>query len=259
MAILVLLVYIWFTEVVMTDSVASSFAAGGLRGRARQQSTELQALIERQILEGHLKPGDKIATERDLARQFEASRSVVRNALAELEAAGLIARKVGSGTVVQAPPDAPALPLLDTSPAELMEFRLALEPGLANAIVLNASAREIVDIVESAQAGRDANDLDTWEKCDRAFHVSLVRATHNRLAITVYEAVVGIRHERPWLRAKEGHTDAASWSNYQQQHLDIAEALQRRDAQAATSAMRRHLEAVRANMLQTPPSPNTSD
>jgi len=243
----------------MTDSVASSFAAGGLRGRARQQSTELQALIERQILEGHLKPGDKIATERDLARQFEASRSVVRNALAELEAAGLIARKVGSGTVVQAPPDSSALPLLDTSPAELMEFRLALEPGLANAIVLNASAREIVDIVESAQAGRDANDLDTWEKCDRAFHVSLVRATHNRLAITVYEAVVGIRHERPWLRAKEGHTDAASWSNYQQQHLDIAEALQRRDAQAATSAMRRHLEAVRANMLQTPPSPNTSD
>lgn len=243
----------------MTDIVASSFSAGGLRGRARQQSAELQALIERQILDGHLKPGDKIATERDLARQFEASRSVVRNALSELEAAGLIARKVGSGTVVQARADTPALTLLDTSPAELMEFRLALEPGLANAIVLNASARDIADIVDCAQAGRVANDLDTWEKCDRAFHISLVRATHNRLAITVYEAVVGIRHERPWLRAKEGHTDAASWSNYQQQHLDIAEALQRRDAQAAASAMRRHLEAVRANMLQASPSLNTPD
>ena len=243
----------------MTDSLASSFSTGGSRGRARRQSAELQALIQRQILEGQLKPGDKIATERDLARQFDASRSVVRNALAQLEAAGLIARKVGSGTVVQERGDAPPLPLLDTSPAELMEFRLALEPGLANAIVLNASAREIAEIMECAQAGREADDLDTWEKCDRAFHISLVRATHNRLAITVYEAVVGIRHERPWLRAKEGHTDAASWSNYQQQHLDIAGALQRRDAQAAASAMRRHLEAVRANMLQSPPSPNPID
>jgi DNA-binding FadR family transcriptional regulator len=243
----------------MTDSLASSFSTGGSRVRARQQSAELQALIQRQILEGQLKPGDKIATERDLARQFDASRSVVRNALAQLEAAGLIARKVGSGTVVQERGDAPPLPLLDTSPAELMEFRLALEPGLANAIVLNASAREIAEIMECAQAGREADDLDTWEKCDRAFHISLVRATHNRLAITVYEAVVGIRHERPWLRAKEGHTDAASWSNYQQQHLDIAGALQRRDAQAAASAMRRHLEAVRANMLQSPPSPNPID
>lgn len=240
----------------MTDSPALSLSTDGPRGRAHRQSAELQALIERQIADGQLKPGDKIATERDLARQFDASRSVVRRALSELEATGLIARKVGSGTVVQARPntaaDNPPLPLLDTSPAELMEFRLALEPGLANAIVLNASLREIADIVACAEAGRAADNLDAWEKCDRDFHIGLVRATHNRLAITVYEAVVGIRHERPWLRAKQGHTDAASWSGYQQQHLDIAHALQRRDAQAAAAKMLHHLATVRANMLQSP-------
>ncbi|MEO8684681.1 MAG: winged helix-turn-helix domain-containing protein, partial [Devosia sp.] len=104
----------------MTDSPALSLSTDGPRARAHRQSAELQALIERQIAGGQLKPGDKIATERDLAHQFDASRSVVRRALSELEATGLIARKVGSGTVVQARPDTvadnPPLPLLDTSP-----------------------------------------------------------------------------------------------------------------------------------------------
>src|SRR5215467_13623160 len=70
------------------------------RARARQQVDQLHAILERQIDQGRIRPGERLATERELALQFGASRSVVRAALAELHKDGKIVRKVGHGTVV---------------------------------------------------------------------------------------------------------------------------------------------------------------
>lgn len=210
-------------------------------------------MIERHIDQGRVKPGERIATERELAEQFGASRSVVRSALAELHKAGKIVRKVGHGTVVQAPPDKPlkseGFTLLDTSPAELLEFRLALEPGLAETIALNASERDIQTILDCVASGDQAEGWEEWEQRDRSFHRSVVAASHNRLAIGVYEAVIGIRHERPWLKTKQGHTDAIHWQRYQDEHRRIATALANRDAVAGAEAIRDHLLGVRVKML----------
>jgi DNA-binding FadR family transcriptional regulator len=223
------------------------------REKARQQAADLHAMIERHIDQGRLNPGEKIATERELATQFGASRTVVRNALSRLHKAGKIARKVGHGTIVLAQPDhqpmLSAVPLLDTSPAELMEFRLALESSLAEAIVLNASERDIRAIRDCVDGGDAADGWEEWERWDRSFHLSLVAATHNRLAIGVYEAIISIRHERPWLHIKQGHTDARRWQIYQQQHRRIVDRLAERDAKGATEAIRDHLLRVRVKML----------
>ncbi|MBV9136656.1 MAG: winged helix-turn-helix transcriptional regulator [Hyphomicrobiales bacterium] len=73
------------------------------RARARRQIDQLHAVLERQIDQGRIRPGERLATERELALQFGASRSVVRAALAELHRVGKIVRKVGHGTVVTLP------------------------------------------------------------------------------------------------------------------------------------------------------------
>ncbi len=227
--------------------------AQNMRARARQQINQVQTTIERNIDQGRVKPGERIATERELAEQFGASRSVVRTALAELHKAGKIIRRVGHGTIVQAAPDASprseAFTLLDTSPAELLEFRIALEPGLAEAITLNASESDLKLIIESVEGGDRASGWEQWEHWDRSFHLNLVAATHNRLAIGVYNAVIGIRHERPWLKIKQGHTDAIFWRGYQDEHRRIAAALAARDAASAAEAIRDHLTKVRFKML----------
>ena len=225
-------------------------AGRNIRARARDQSAQVQAAIERSIDQGRIKPGERIAAERELAQQFGVSRSVVRAALAELHKAGKIIRRVGHGTVVQAvPARVDAFALRDTSPAELLEFRLALEPGLAEAIALNASENDLKLIMETVEGGDSAIGWEQWEHWDRAFHRNLVAATHNRLAIGVYEAVIGVRHERPWLKIKKGHTDAAFWKGYQDEHRRIAAALAARDAPAAAEAIREHLIKVRIKML----------
>jgi DNA-binding FadR family transcriptional regulator len=231
----------------------SSVAPGrSARNRARRQAAELFATLEHHIDKGRLRPGEKIATERELASQFGASRTVVRNALAQLHQAGKIARKVGHGTIVLPPPDSDrALSLLDTSPTELLEFRLALEPSLAEAVVLNASARDIQKIWQCVEAGDAADSWPKWERWDRAFHLSVVTATHNRLAIAIYQAIIAIRHEQPWLRLKQGHTDARRWQSYREQHRRVAERIAARDAKGTADALREHLLKVRIKMLGT--------
>jgi len=220
------------------------------RDRARRQAAELFHTLERHIDEGRLFPGEKIATERALAAQFGASRTVVRNALAELDRAGKIIRKVGHGTIVRSRAEAPpALPALDASPAELLEFRLALEPSLAEAIVLNASARDIQTIGDCVKGGDAANGWPEWERWDRSFHLSVAAATHNRLTIWIFRAIGTIRHEQPWLRLKQGHTDVKRWALYQEQHRRIAASIAARDAETTAAALRDHLLSVRVKML----------
>jgi DNA-binding FadR family transcriptional regulator len=223
-----------------------------VRARAHEQMAQVLSTIERSIDQGRIKPGERIAPERELAEQFGASRSVVRAALTELHNAGKIVRRVGHGTIVQVAPAAPhseAFALRDTSPVELLEFRLALEPGLAEAIVLNSSENDLKLIMETVESGDRASGWEQWEHWDRAFHRNLVAATHNRLTIGVYDAVIGIRHERPWLKIKQGHTNATFWKGYQNEHRKIAAALVARDALAAAEAIRDHLTKVRIRML----------
>src|SRR5262245_28774227 len=82
-----------------------------------------------QILGGHLGPGTRLPSERQLAARFGVSRPTVREALGALEARGLVVTRIGSGTFVaerealDQAPDATA----DDSPAEFMETRLLLE------------------------------------------------------------------------------------------------------------------------------------
>jgi DNA-binding FadR family transcriptional regulator len=229
---------------------AATFAGPNIRARARDLIAQVQAVIESSIDQGRIKPGERIAAERELAQQFGVSRSVVRAALAKLHEAGKIIRRVGHGTVVQAAlARADAFALRDISPVELLEFRLALEPGLAEAIALNASENDLKLIMETVEAGDSASGWEQWEHCDRAFHRNMVAATHNRLAIGVYDAVIGVRHERPRLKIKQGHTDATFWQGHQDEHRKIAAALAARDTATAAQAIRDHLIKVRIKML----------
>lgn len=224
-----------------------------IRAKSQEKVDQVFGFLERQIDQARVKPGEKIATERELARQFGASRSVVRLALAQLHKTGKIVRKVGHGTVVQAlaeiRPASVSLNIADVSPLELLEFRLAFEPGLAEAITLNASDNEIRVLLDCVEAGDNADGWEAWERCDRQFHQSLVAASHNRLAIGVYHLVIGIRHERPWLNKKQGHTDPSSWQRYQAEHRRIAEALAQRDPIAGAQSIRDHLLKVKLKML----------
>src|ERR1700691_5877148 len=101
-------------------------------GAMKTVEQALRAMLQQQTASGALGPGGQLPTERDLAGQLTAPRSEIRRALARLEQDGLITRHVGRGTFLTetaghhfngAPPD--------TSPAEIMQTRLLIEPPIA--------------------------------------------------------------------------------------------------------------------------------
>ncbi len=63
----------------------------------------IQLAIRKRIDAGHLRPGDPVSSERDLARLHEVSLMTARHALASLEREGVVERRRGVGTFVSSP------------------------------------------------------------------------------------------------------------------------------------------------------------
>jgi len=227
----------------MSDRIGRDWPIGAASSRDDLLQQCLAAL-ER----GELRAGQRLPNERSLADITGLSRSTVRVVLDTLERDGRIIRQVGRGTYVAdgARAEATDAPMLPT-PAELMEFRLAIEPSLAELVVLGATDARLEELnAIVAQGGR----VERWqeaEAADRAFHQALFDATGNRLFAELGQRLSGARESRSWLRLKEGSFSPDKWAVYHREHEVIVAALLDRNAENAKNALRRHLGGVRAN------------
>jgi len=114
---------------------------------------EVAAQLERLILDGALKPGDKLPPERELAERFGVSRSAVREAIRSLELKGLVEPRPGEGTLVRTPsidslldPLASLLGHRLEVVHELLEVRSMIEPHLAGRAARNAGPEDIAQL-----------------------------------------------------------------------------------------------------------------
>jgi DNA-binding FadR family transcriptional regulator len=108
------------------------------------------------IESGRFPPGFRLPTERALCDTLSVTRSTVRNALAVLEGEGLIIRAAGSGTYVaeKASSHSAGLGAIITSPAQVMEARLAFEPQMAQLVAANGTAADFARFQECVERGR---------------------------------------------------------------------------------------------------------
>ena len=100
--------------------------------------------LRQAILDGRYAPGEKLPAERKFASAFGASRATIRTALSRLETERLVTRRLGAGTFVNTDLQAANEEVADlTSPLELIEVRLGIEPNMVRLAVLNATPRDI--------------------------------------------------------------------------------------------------------------------
>ena len=204
--------------------------------------------IQKQILAGEMKPGDKLPNERDLAVRFGVSRASVREALAALQLMGLIESRVGGGTYAKRDVfEATITPIARMLAAEIdqaeepLEVRRMLEPQTAWLAAERASPEDVAEIercLEEQQA-RVAAGLPTISE-DEAFHVAIARATKNRvlerLVMMINDLIKPSRLSPP--RTTEDYIRTLLG------HKAILEAIRRRDPQAAFDAMQSHIDTV---------------
>src|SRR5262245_45225425 len=153
--------------------------------------------LESAIRDGTLKPGDRLPTEAELAREFQVGRTSVREGLQKLRAHGLIESRKGLGAFVTEPP-APG-PLADfarwtaSDPGaveQLVEARVALETLAAALAALRATDAEIdgMDRLNVQHAASESKE--ELVATDQAFHAALMAAARNRFVNGAYEILV---------------------------------------------------------------------
>ena len=154
--------------------------------------------IRNKILNGELKPNDRLPSERTLINIFQRSRPTIREALRMLERSGLIETIPGSGgavikevtsSIVQQPLESMIL-LKCISLIELYEFRIVNE----TAYIQWAAERRTEDDIKNMrsiikQMQSCKNDWNIILKCDSDFHRAIVEAGRNEMAKIVLEVI----------------------------------------------------------------------
>ncbi len=210
----------------------------------------LRAMLQEQTASGALGPGGKLPAERDLAGQLAASRNEIRRALSLLEQDGLITRHVGRGTFLTegaarqfngAPPD--------TSPAEIMQARLLIEPPVAMLAARLATQADLNRIISCLAAGGRSDGYEDFERCDAQLHRAIAQSVHNQLLMSMFDVMSTARELPVWGSLKRRTSSPERRSNYHQQHTRIVTALNERDPAEAEAAMRAHLRDVSRQQL----------
>lgn len=214
----------------------------------------ISAYLQRAIETGAYSEGDRLPPERQLAATFQAARSTVRRALDQLEKAGLVSRRLGSGTFVGASAAASRrhVDFADqVSPLQLIEARLAVEPFTTRLAVLHATRRNLDDMeVVLAHAEESINDKDAFSKWDGEFHLLIAHASGNPLLINVYRQINHVRLHAQWDAMKEKILTPNEIAAYNRQHRAIFNALNERDAQGAFAVITEHLEKARDDLVR---------
>lgn len=205
----------------------------------------LQALI----LEGVLRPGDRLAPERELAERLDVSRPSLREGIALLEEKGLLESGRGGTFVARflAPLSDPLAALYagnERVAADYFELRLTMEAEAARLAARRATEPDRAAIraeLDRLRAAHDANDPKAEAEADIDLHQRIYEASHNVVLLHMMRAMAdllrrGIFYSRDQLYRRP-EVQAAILA----QHVAIAEAILARDEAAAAEAARDHL------------------
>jgi len=200
------------------------------------------------IADGHLKSGDRLPPERDLAERFRVSRTSVREALRSLQSRGLIEIRAGDGAFVrdisvEALIEPLALVILPHREAvgELFEARHLIEPAIAALAARRASREEIIEMERILdEQAREVTHGRTGMAQDSSLHAAIAAAAHNRAIVRIVSALVDLLAQS---REESLHTPGRPKRSHQD-HRRILRAIRRRDEAGAHKAMLDHLIAV---------------
>ena len=209
------------------------------------------AQIERAIYEGRLTCRDKLPPERQLVREFGASRVAVREALRALEHRGLVEVRQGSagGYFIREVDSTPVVRDLSTlfrlgrvSLAQLAEARLLLEPEAARLAAMRVTDHELKLLGECLEARTQVGLTSRRRRgLDAEFHRLVASAARNPIYAAVAHALtaleVKVAAQRPELTAEDDAEIIAA-------HLAVHDAIARRDADGARAAMHAHVVDV---------------
>jgi len=214
---------------------------------------EVARQIRDHIIE-HLRPGDVLPPERELAQRLGVSRGSVRDAIRSLELIGLLEPRQGMGTVVREPaadvlvsPLAAVIVQKRKLVGELLDVRKIIEPPLARRAALHATAGQIADMEQILERQKEKllrGEMSIEE--DGEFHYLIALASDNSVILRIVDVLMDLlrgTRERSLQTAGRAEKSLAG-------HRRILAALKKHDPTASEAAMRQHLEEIERMVLR---------
>lgn len=207
------------------------------------------ASLRREIEAGRLPAGSRLPTEFQLSEQLNVSRSVVREAVAQLKADGVLVSRRGSGSFISGTPGGTVFRLPSRSDggqglAQLFEMRLWIEIQAARIAAQRRSAADLARMAAALKVMDEHRaDFDRSGGADVEFHKAIATACKNDYFVAFHD----------FLGGQLAHTRRTAWENSaglqggsspaQNEHRALYEAIAAGDADAAAICAENHLRA----------------
>ena len=205
--------------------------------------------LERRILSGELRAGERLPTELELGVDLGVSRTVVRDAVRTLATRGLIRVRHGFGMDVAPPSDLPVAHALadvlvrsDVTVGDVLDAREALDRQLAPLVARNATPQDVARMAadfERFAAAAGAGDAAAAQDAHLELHLAFVAAMH----LPALELMLKPIAEVILLSSVRPTPDPQRWEV--ESHRPLLEAVRAGDEAALVRAVEHHFAVLR--------------
>lgn len=243
-----------------TASVPAAEPAPGFAGAGRRRARGLaHGLVDDlgdRIRSQQLRPGDKLPTESAIMQAYGVSRTVVREALSRLQAAGLVETHHGVGTFVLQPRTSGMFRIEASDIAAtvdvlaVLELRISLETESAGLAAHRRSEAHLQAMREALdEFERNVGQAGDTVSPDFRFHLTIAQATGNPYFADIMSHLGTTIIPRTRVNAIRNEDRRGEYlSRVNREHEEIYAAIARRDPDSARAAMRIHLTNSRERL-----------
>ncbi|OAA94943.1 FadR/GntR family transcriptional regulator [Clostridium coskatii] len=205
--------------------------------------------IENMIMDGTLKRGDKLPSERELVDNFKVSRTSIREALRALQVIGLIDSRQGEGNFIKQSfedslfePLSIIFMLQGGKPEEIMEVRKIIEVKTAAIAAEKINDEQLSNLEKLANAFKTSKDEKDNVELDKQFHYQIAQVTENFLIKNILNSMSFLMDSFLKEARSKILVDKGNLSVLAAQHIKICEAIKNHDAAMASEEMKKHLD-----------------
>lgn len=223
--------------------------------------------IFKRIVSGQYSYGTRLASERDLAKEFGLSRAAIRQVIAFLETYEVVKRQPNSGTFITYNPRKNGQAAVGerssgthqlnisaiaetASPFEMNILCSIIEPEMVRIAALYMSVRDLAKLRKVLdEILKIVTDAELFAHLEKEFLMTLAEGTHNRLLITVYNIINEVRRQPDWCATRIKSLTPERIHETQDTLRSLYTALENRDVESAVEFMKLVIGSAQDDLL----------
>ncbi|EKT4483604.1 transcriptional regulator GlcC [Pseudomonas putida] len=223
---------------------------------AQRLADKVSEQVEQLIMDGVLKPGQLIPSERRLCERLNVSRSALREGLRILRGRGILETRQGKGSYVSdltKHNQTPLMHLFNAQPRtlfDLLEVRALLEGESAKLAALRGTTADFVIITRryeemiTAHASPEGLDAQEHARLDHGFHLAICEASHNPVLVHTLRSLTDLMLSSVFAAVTHLYHRPLNLKVLDQHHTKLYRAIMQRMPQAAEKAARKHITDI---------------